>query len=40
MSMILSALILLPLIGAAMIWWNMSAKNWFKAPEHQARLVK
>ena len=27
-------------IGGAMIWWKLSAHKWFKAPEHQARLVK
>jgi hypothetical protein len=31
---------LIVIIGGAMIWWKMSAHKWFKAPEHQARLVK
>ena len=31
---------LVAVIGGAMIWWKMSAHKWFKAPEHQARLVK
>jgi hypothetical protein len=30
---------LLIVIGGAMTWWYASAKNWFKAPEHKARLV-
>jgi amino acid transporter len=31
---------LLVIIGSAMTWWYASAKNWFKAPEHRARLVE
>ena len=31
---------LLVVIGGAMTWWYASAKNWFKAPEHKARLVE
>ena len=30
---------LLLVIGSVSIWWSVSAKNWFKAPEHKARLV-